>query len=70
MANKKQWQTAQGQVVEDDVGSLSLPFALEQIFLGLLSGLLGFFHCILFQPGSIGSVPFLFNFVLKSMIYL
>ena len=67
MAKKKQWQI-QGQVVKDDVGSLSLPFALEQIFLGLLSGLLGCFHCILFQPGSIGSISFLFNFVLKSII--
>ena len=66
---KKQWRT-QGQVVKDDVGSLSLPFALEQIFLGLLSGLLGCFHCILFQPGSIGSVSFLFNFVLKKYNYL
>ena len=69
MAKKKQWQT-QGQVMEDNVGSLSLPFALEQIFLGLLSGLLGCFHCILFQLGSIGSVSVLFNFVLKSMMNL
>ena len=69
VAKKKQWWT-QGHVVKDDVGSLSLPFAFEQIFLGLLSGLLGCFHCILFQLGSIGSVSFLFNFVLKRYNYL
>ena len=44
-------------------------FPLEQIFLGFPSGLSGFF-CILFQPGSIRSVSFLFNFVVKSMVYL
>ena len=62
MAKKKQWRT-QGQAVKDNFCSLSLPSALEQIFLGLLSGLLGCFHCILFQPGSIGSVSFLLIFL-------